>query len=138
MFWDNRTLMGTEYPAFKKAGYSMNTWHRYMGWIARRGKYSSLMQKPVVRRAIVPSPSVRAYGSSFGNDVTDKWLEIGTRCIWNVAHTDSSKALWLLYLSSYHYDGFAGTSPSFSSLLDSTHKGLVDLDRSRQPVTNFF
>ena len=110
----------------------MNARHRNMSGISRRGKNFPLMQIPVFGQTIIPRPSVRAYDGSFGHDVTDKWLETSARGIWNVAHPDSSKPFRFLDLNSYHNDRLARTSPSLTTLLDSTNKGFVDFNRPRQ------
>jgi len=52
-----------------------------------------------------------------------------------MTHSNSPKTLILLDLDGYRYDWLAGSAPALSSSLDSTHKGLVDLDHSRQSFT---
>lgn len=110
----------------------MNARHRNMGGISRRGKNCPLMQISVLGQSIIPSPSISAYYGSFGHDVTDKWLEISARGIWNVAHPNSSKPFRLLDLNSYHNDRLARTSPSLTTVHNSTNKSFVDFNCPRQ------
>jgi len=97
----------------------MNAGHRYVGGNARRGKYCSLMQKPVFRQAVIPSPSVR----------TAAPLEMTSQVNgWKLAPETSG--MWLIRIRPKPFGSFtstaismmdlAGTSPSFFSLLDST------------------
>ena len=85
------------------------------------------MQIPVLGQTIIPRPPVRAYDGAFSHNVTDKRLEISARGIWNVAHPDSSKPFRFPDLNNYHDDRLARTSPSLTTLLDSTNKGFVDI-----------
>jgi hypothetical protein len=91
-------------------------------------------KKPCLDKPLYPvQPSVRTVAP--WAHVTDKWLEIRAGGIWNMTHSNSPKSLRLFDLDSYHYDWLAGSAPALPSSLDSTHQGLVNLNRSRQSFT---
>jgi len=74
--------------------------------------------------------SICAYGRSLGHDVTDKRLEIRAGGIRNMAHPDSPKILGLLDLDGYPPRWICWSRARVSLLVNSTHEGLIDLDRS--------
>jgi hypothetical protein len=48
-----------------------------------------------------------------------------------MAHPYSTKPHWLFDLNSNHNNGLIGSTPSFSAMIDTTHKALIDLNNSR-------
>jgi len=90
------------------------------------------MKIPLFTQTVIPSPSIRADNSIFGRDITDKLIELNARRIGDMTHPSPAKSFRLLNFNSYYNDRFARTTPSLTTLLDSTNKGLINLYRSRQ------
>lgn len=110
----------------------MNARHRHMSRIARRGQNCSLVTIPMFTQTVIPSPPIGTDNSIFGRDITDKLIELNARSIWDMTHPYPAESFRLLNLNSYYNDRFARTTPSFTTLFDSTNKGLINLYRSRQ------
>ncbi len=49
-----------------------------------------------------------------------------------MTHSDSTKPLWIFDLNSNRNDSFIGSTPSFTTMIDTTHKALIDLNDSGQ------
>jgi hypothetical protein len=48
-----------------------------------------------------------------------------------MAHPNSAKPQWLFDLNSNHNDGFIGSTPSLSTVINATHKAFIDLNNTR-------
>ena len=72
MFWHNRSLMRAQYPALKETGNTMYTWHCYVCWISRCGKYSPFVFISKTRQSIVTSPTISVHSRSIDRNVPRK------------------------------------------------------------------